>query len=217
MKKHDMVIGLAFLTVLLTVLLAVAVAVTQFGLSRVKHACDSLDPQTGIVLGVSGTVAILCSALIGHAIRSMKQREIDSRILGERVALYQALMESFEMLLSEEEPAGGRNGTDDLIAVEKGLFLRGNVTVNNEYRALLRLLSNPGADEKVLRSQITKLLLALRRDCGQPTKGMEGKDWSDLLRFASRLAASERSADSRPAHFTGADSAPPTHRLSPLG
>jgi hypothetical protein len=216
MKKHEMVIGLAFLTVLLAALVAAAVAVARFGLNRIEHAFDSLDPETGIVLGVSATVAILCSALIGRAIRSMKQCEIDSRAVAERVALYQALMEPLEMLISEE-PAGGRNGTGDLFAVEKALFLRGSVAVNNEYRALLQLLSNPGADEKVLRSQITKFLLALRRDCGQPTNGMEGEDWSDLVRFPSRLVASEQNASSRPAHFTGADSAPPTHRLSPSG
>ena len=70
-------------------------------------------------------------------------------------------MESLGVLVSEESN-GGRNGTGDLFAVEKALFLRGSVAVNNEYRALLRLLSDPGADEKVLRSQITKFLLALR-------------------------------------------------------
>ena len=114
--------------------------------------------------------------------RSAKQREIDSRLHSERAALYHALMESLGVLVSEES-TGGRNGTGDLFAVEKALFLRGSVAVNNEYRALLRLLSDPGADEKVLRSQITKFLLALRRDCGQSTYGLESEDWSDLVRF----------------------------------
>ena len=108
-----------------------------------------------------------------------------------------ALMESLGVLVSEES-TGGRNGTGDLFAVEKALFLRGSVAVNNEYRALLRLLSDPGADEKVLRSQITRFLLALRRDCGQSTYGLESEDWSDLVRFPSRQVASERNADSPP-------------------
>ena len=79
--------------------------------------------------------------------RSAKQREIDSRVHSERVALYHALMESLGVLGSEGSN-GGRNGTGDLFAVEKALFLRGSVAVNNEYRALLRPLSDPGADEK---------------------------------------------------------------------
>ena len=89
-------------------------------------------------------------------------------------------MESLVVLVSEKS-TGGRNGTGDLFAVEKALFLRGSMAVNNEYRALLRLWSNPAADEKVLRSQLTRFLLALRRDCGQPTYGLETEDWSDLV------------------------------------
>ena len=168
MKKNEMAIGLALLAAFLAALIAVGVAVARSSLNRINQAFDSVDPQTGIVLGVSAIVALLCSALIGRAIGSAKQREIDSRVHSERAALYHALMESLGVLVSEES-TGGRNGTVDLFAVEKALFLRGSVAVNNEYRALLRLLSDPGADEKVLRSQITRFLLALRRDCGQST------------------------------------------------
>ena len=216
MKKNEMAIGLALLAVFLAALIAVGVAVAQFGLSRINQAFDSLEPQTGIVLGVTTIVALLCSALIGRAIRSAKQREIDSRLHSDRAALYQALMESLVVLVSEKS-TGGRNGTGDLFAVEKALFLRGSVAVNNEYRALLRLLSDRGADEKVLRSQITRFLLALRRDCGQSTYGLESEDWSDLVRFPSRQVASERNGDCPPPHFPGARAAPPTHRLSPRG
>jgi hypothetical protein len=118
-------------------------------------------------------------------------------------------------VLGSEGSNGGRNGTGDLFAVEKALYLRGSVAVNNEYRALLRLWSDPGADEKVLKSEIARFLLALRRDCGQSTYGLESEDWSDLVRFPSRQVAPERNADSPPPHFTGVDAAPPTHRLSP--
>ena len=134
----------------------------------------------------------------------------------ERAALYQALMESLGVLVSEG-CTGGRNGTVDLFAVEKALFLRGSVAVNNEYRELSRLLSDPRADGKVLQSQITEFLLAMRRDCGQSTYGLENKDWSDLVRFLPRRVAPERDAVSPPGHFTGADAVPPTHRLSPRG
>jgi hypothetical protein len=201
MKKNEIVIRLVFLAALI----AAGVAVAQLGLSRINQAFDSLDPKTGTVLGVSAIVALLCSALIGRAIRSAKQREIDSHVHSQRAALYQALMESLGVLVSEGSN-GGRNGTGDLFAVEKALFLRGSAAVNNQYRMLLRLLSDPGADETVLRSQITRFL-----------HGLESEDWSDLVRFPSRLVASERNAGTRPAHFTGADSAPPTHRLSPRG
>jgi hypothetical protein len=216
MKKNEMVISLALLAVFLAALIAAGVAVARFGLSRINQAFDGLDPQTGIVLGGSAIVALLCSALIGRAIRSAKQGEIDSHLRSERVALYHALMESLGVLVSEGS-TGGRNGAGDLFAVEKALFLRGSVAVNNEYRALLRLLSDPRADEKVLRSQITRFLIALRRDCGQSTYGLESEDWSDLVCFTSRQVAPERNADSPPPHFPGARAAPPTHRLSPRG
>jgi hypothetical protein len=216
MKKNEMAIGLALLAVFLAALIAAGVAVTRSSLDRINQAFESLDPQTGIVLGVSAVIALLCSALIGRAIGSAKQREIDSHLRSERVALYHALMESLGVLVSEESN-GGRNGTVDLFAVEKALFLRGSVAVNNEYRALLRLLSDRGADEKVLRSQITRFLLALRRDCGQSPYGLEGEDWSDLVCFPSRQVASEQDAGTPPPHFAGVDAAPPTHRLSPRG
>jgi hypothetical protein len=175
-----------------------------------------LDPQTDIVLGVNAIIAFLCSALIGRAICSAKQREIESHLRSERVALYYALRESLVVLVSEKS-TGGRNGTGDLFAVEKALFLRGSVAVNNEYRALLQLLSDPRADEKILRSQITRFLLALRRDCGQSTYGLESEDWSDLVRFPSRQVAPERNGDCPPPHFASARAAPPTHRLSTRG
>ena len=211
-----MVISLASLAVFLAALIAAPVAVARFGISSIHQALDGLDPQTGVVLGVSAIVALLCATLIACAICSAKQSEIDSHLRSERVALCQALMELLGVLGSEGSN-GGRNGTGDLFAVEKALYLRGSVAVNNEYRALLRLLSDPAADEKVLRSQITKLLLALRRDCGQSPYGLESEDWWDLVRFPSRQVASERNGDCPPQHFPGARAAPPTHRLSPRG
>jgi hypothetical protein len=140
-EKNEMVISLALLAVFLVALIAAGVTVARFSLSRINQAFDGLDPQTSIVLGVSATVALLCSALIGRAIHSAKQREIDSRVHSDRVAQYQALMESLGVLVSEESTSG-RNGTVDLFALEKALFLRGSVAVNNEYRALLRLMSD---------------------------------------------------------------------------
>ena len=214
MKKNEIVIGFAFLIVFLAALIGAGVAVARFGLSRTNQAFHSLDPQTGIVLGVSAIVALLCSALIGRAICSAKQREIDSHVHKERVALCLPLMESL-VFPALEESIGSRNGTDDLLAAEMAFFLRGSVAANNEYRALLRLLSEPEADEKVLRSKITRFLLAMRRDCGQSTYGLENEDWSDLVRLEPRQVVSKAKADSPSPHFIGADSAPPTHRLSP--
>jgi hypothetical protein len=175
-----------------------------------------VDPQTAIVLGVGTILALLCSALVGRAIHSAKQREIDSRLQSERAALYQELMELLTVRVSEG-PIDGRNGMDDLFAVEKALFLRGSVAVNKECRALLKLLSGPGADEKVLRSQITKLLLALRRDCGQSAYGLESEDWSHLLGFPPVKNTSQQNARTTPAALTNANAASPAHSLSPRG
>ncbi len=216
MKRNEMVIGLAILTVFLAALIAAGVAVARFGLSGVNQAFESLDPKTGVVLGASAIVALLCSALIGRTIRSAKQREVDRHVHSERAVLYHALMES---LLVSEGASFERNDAGDLVGVEKALFLRGSVAVNKEYRALSRLFSDPGADEKVLRSQITRFLLALRRDCGQSTYGLENQDWSDLVRFPlpSGHVSPDRTTASHPTSYPGVDAAPPTHRLSPGG
>ena len=143
---------------------------------------------------------------------------MQSHLHSERAVLYQALMESLVVRVSEGS-TGGRNGTGGLLGVEKALFLRGSVAANNEYRGLLRLLSDPGADEKVLRSHITRFLLALRRDCGQSAYGLENKDWSDLVQFpfSSEHVSPDRTTASHPTSYHGVDAAPPTHRLSPRG
>jgi hypothetical protein len=78
-------------------------------------------------------------------------------------------------------------------------------------------MSDQGADEKVLRNQITSFLLALRRDCGQSTYGLESEDWSDLVGMPSGQGASEQNAGTPLSHFTVFDAAPPIHRLSPRG
>lgn len=101
--------------------------------------------------------------------------------------------------------------------MEKALFLRSSVPVNSEYRALLRLWCNAEADEKALRSQVTRFLLALRRDCGQSTYGLKNEDWSDLV-VSRRVKLLLNEMQIPPTqHFPGADAAPPTHRLSPRG
>jgi hypothetical protein len=201
MKKSEIIFGLAFFTLFLGALIVVGLTVAQFGLNRIKQALDGLDSQTGIVLGVSAIVAFLCSALIGGAIRSAKRREVESHLHNERVALYHAIIESLVVLVSETS-ACSLNGRAELLLLENALFLRGSVTVNNEYRVLLRLLSDPGVDEKDLRTQISRFLVALRRDCGQSASGLAGQDWSELLLFPARQVASERSAGSAPAQFT---------------
>jgi hypothetical protein len=216
MRNKQIPIGLALIAVFLAAVIAAGVTVAQFGLNRINQAFDSLDPQSGIILGTSAIVALLCSALIGRSIGTAKKREIDSHVHSERAALYEALMASLVVLVSEAS-RGGRNGTGDLSAVEKALFLRGSVSVNNQYRAILRLVSETRADEKVLRSQITKFLIALRQDCGQATHGLENEDWSNLVHFPALQVASERTSGTQAEHFAGADAAPPAHRLSPRG
>jgi hypothetical protein len=193
----------------------------RVSLSRNLASTESIKPSTGWTLqlascwALSAIVALLCTALIGRAIRSAKKRESDSHVQCERAALYEALMALLVALVSGS--SGGRNGKGDLSAVERALFLRGSVSVNNEYRRLLRLLSEPGADEKVVRSQITRFFLTLRRECGGSTYGLEDEDWSDLVRLPMHRAPSERSSGAPSAHFTAADAAPPAHRLSPRG
>jgi len=87
MRKYKTSIGLAFLAVFLAGLTAAGLVVARFGLSRINQAFDGLDSQTSVALAVSAIVAFICSAWIGRAIGSAKQREIDSRVHSERAAI----------------------------------------------------------------------------------------------------------------------------------
>ena len=62
------------------------------------------------------------------------------------------------------------------------LLLRGSVKVLEAYLELQRLQADPATGAPAIRAQINRLLLAMRRDCGMETFGLENKDWSGCLR-----------------------------------
>jgi hypothetical protein len=176
--KKKMIADFVLLAALLATLVA-AVACARFGLGRIYKEFNSLDHQVGIVLGVNAIVVLLCSAIFGRAIRSVKQSEMQSQRQRQKTEIYKVSMESLESHLIGQ--------TQELAGLEKTLFLIGSATVLKEYRSLFTMLSKASPDESQCRTQINRVLLAMRRDCGLSTYGLENEDWSDLLRTATSI------------------------------
>lgn len=184
MKKTRIAMAVIVITAIIAFILIALVSGIGFILERLRWVLGALDPQVGIVLGVSSIVALLCAWLIAGAIRSAIRRNLDGRKHSQLAAGYQVLIKSLaeQLAVRPKARSTGMTGFVGLLTPEHTMFLHGDVAVNKEYRALMHLWCDPEADEEVVRSQITRLLLAMRRDCGSPTHGLEGEDWTFLLR-----------------------------------
>ena len=174
MKKTQTVATIIVITGIVALIIVAVIGGIRFSVGSIRRIFDSLDPQVGIILGVACVVALLCAWIIAAAIRSAKQREIQSRIGWERASLYQAVLEHL---------AARFTGSDDgLPTPEKALLLKASAPVLKEYRVLLSMLSDVNAGVEQINQQVNRLVLAMRRDSGLSTYGMENEDWSAWLR-----------------------------------
>jgi hypothetical protein len=140
----------------------------RFGMGSIRRIFDSLDQQVGIILGVACIVAFLCACIIAAAIRSAKQREIQSRTATERASLYEAVLESL---------VGRLSGSLEQPALKEALLLKASTSVLKEYRLLLSMLSDVNSDYEQRKRQVNRLLLVMRRDCGLSSYGLDNEDW----------------------------------------
>lgn len=201
MKRGDWFVG----AVLITAVIAAMVGAVVFGLSKIQHIFDGLDPQAGMILGVSAAVLFLCSALIAAAIRAAGRR--DARIWrhNERARIYQALLDTLVIRVDDVTGAA--------LPLARTLFLIGSAPVLKEYRTLVQMLSAGNDGDERLRKQVNRLMLAMRRDAGESTFGLENEDWSGWLQNPAPYKASQGTngaASTQPPDF-----APPAQRLSP--
>jgi hypothetical protein len=171
MKKTQTVATVIVITSMVALIIVVVIGGIRFGVGSIRRIFDSLDPQTGIILSVACVVALLCTWISAAAIRSAKQREIQSRIATERVSVYQEVLESLV----------ARSSDHGLPAPEKALLLKASVPVLKEYRVLLSTLSDVNAGVQKIDQQVNRLVLAMRRDAGLSTHGLENEDWSHWL------------------------------------
>jgi hypothetical protein len=201
MKRSDLFIG----AVLISAVIAATVVAVKFGLGKIQHIFDGLDPQAGIILGVSAAVLFLCSTLIAAAIRAAGRR--DARIWrhNERARIYQALLDTLAIRADELTGAA--------LPLTRTLFLIGSAPVLKEYRTLVQMLSAGDDGDERLRKQVNRLMLAMRRDAGESTFGLENEDWSGWPQTPAPNKASQGTngaASTQPPDF-----APPAQRLSP--
>jgi hypothetical protein len=174
MKKTQTVATIIVITGIVALIIVAVIGGIRFSVGSIRRIFDSLDPQTGIILGVACLVALLCAWIIAAAIRSAKQRGIQSRIGSERASLYEAVMEHLAARF-----AGSSNG---LPTPEKALLFKASAPVLKEYRVLLSMLSDVNAEVGQISKQVNRLVLAMRRDAGLSTYGLANEDWSRWLR-----------------------------------
>src|SRR5688572_3676361 len=155
MKKSELFVGF----VLITAIIAAAVAAVKLGLGKIQHIFDSLDPQVGIILGVSAAVLFLCSGLIGAAIRAAGHHEARVWRRNERARIYRALLDTLAIRTDDAMGAA--------LPLTRSLFLIGGAPVLKEYRTLIHMLSAGNDGDERLIKQVNRLLLAMRRDVGE--------------------------------------------------
>jgi hypothetical protein len=174
MKKTQTVATIIVITGMVALIIVAVISGIRFSVGSIRRIFDSLNPQASIILSVACVVALLCAWMIAAAIRSAKQREIQSRIATERVNLYKEVLESLPGRFS-----GSPERSPEL---ERAQFLKASAPVLKEYRLLLGMLSDVNAEVEQINHQVNRLLLAMRRDCGLSTYGLEKEDWSRWLR-----------------------------------
>jgi hypothetical protein len=202
MKRGELFVG----AVLMMALVAATIVAMKFGFGKIQHIFAGLDPQAGIILGVSAAVLFMCSALIAAAIRVAGRREARTWRHKERARLYRAFLDTLAIRADDLEGAAS--------PLTSALFLLGSTRVLEEYRTLVHMLSGRDADDERLRKQVNRLMLAMRRDAGESTFGLENEDWLAWLKNGAPEKASQLTNDAAKPHPP--DFAEAAHsRLSP--
>jgi hypothetical protein len=204
MKKTQTVATLIVITGIVALIIVAVVSGIRFSVGSIRRIFDSLDPQAGIILGVACTVALLSAWIIAAGIRSAKQREIESRTAIQRASLYEAVLESLAARLS---------GSLDQPALKEALFLKASAPVLKEYRLLLSMLSDVNAEVEKINQQVNRQLLAMRRDAGLSTYGLENENWSAWLRNAMETRADQHNGISMQTPRLGVQGSGVAHRL----
>jgi hypothetical protein len=202
MRKSELMAGI----VLLSAVLAVLVVAIKLGVDEIQHIFDSLDSQIGTILGVGAVVLLLCSAMIATAVRGTGRRENELWRQSERARIYQAMLEALA------NRAGDLTGTGSPFSTT--LFLIGSAPVVKEYRTFIHMVSGRNAAEERVRKQVNRLMLAMRRDVGESTFGLEHEDWSGWLQSLVATKSSQESNGAAPIRPSDFDFAEPAHRLS---
>jgi hypothetical protein len=156
----------------------------------------SLDFQVGIVTSVAALVVLLSAVVIASAIKRVKRAESIPPLSGERAALYDRIFRAWSVLLAED-----RHLTDEALrslkaemsALESGLGLIASPEVIKAYLALRGAKGGSPTQNGELRTQLGRLLVAMRRDLGASAPDL---DENELLTvFLSEANPSAHAVD----------------------
>jgi len=204
MKKTQMAAAIIVITGMVALIIVAVIGGIRFGVGSIRRIFDSLDPQVGIILGVACMVALLCAWIIAAAIRSARRRDIESRTATQRAGLYKEVLESLSVRLS---------GSLEQPALKEALLLKASTAVLKEYNLLLTMLSDVSVDIEEVNQQVNRLVLAMRRDSGLSTYGLEKEDWSRWVWNPMETRDDQHNGSSMQAARLGVQGGGVAHRL----
>jgi hypothetical protein len=174
MKTKSNVVAVVAIIIVTLSIIVVSTVMIRLALGGLRHTWNALDDQAGIILALASVVVLLSTSLIASAIRSTKAQRVKIRTAAKRQELYENVLETLSPFLQR------RSG--EPLLTHTSLLLRASTPVLKEYRSLLTLLSNTHVEPQEVYRQGTRLLLAMRRDCGLSNYGLETEEWSTFFR-----------------------------------
>ncbi len=167
MKRTHRIAALLVIGIIAVLIVVGLVSGIGFSLDQIQRTFGVLEPQVGIVLAVACLTVFLAAWLVASAIRSSKQREIDARLAHDRSQIYEAVLEVVH--------AGDHGSPSDrrLPDRDAAMRLRAGVDVLREYTDWLVIQSGEPSDPEKLAAKKHSLLVAMRRDLGVDTFGVE--------------------------------------------
>lgn len=144
-----------------------------------------MDPQVATVTGVASVVVLLAALLVASSIRQASKQNRTNQFQADKAATYKLFINTWSSLLRERAGRvshGAAPLPDALQTLHQSLALYGSPAVIKAHAALRALLKESGTQNpELLKSQLAKALLEVRKDLGSDTRGLAAEALQDLL------------------------------------
>ena len=174
-------------------LLALGVG-TFYMLRFLAGVAASLDFQVGIVTSVAALVVLLSAVVIASAIKRVKRTESVHPMSGERAALYDRILRSWSLWLVDDRPFAKEALKDlkaELSGLENGLVLIASPEVIRAYLALRDVKGGRPKQNGELRTQLGRLIVAMRRDVMASGPDLNGNELLSVVFSEAGLQENE--------------------------
>lgn len=161
MNNRELFVG----TALFGSLVAVGIIAIKFGMLAILRSLSKLDPRSTVILVLISAALLLCSFIIAGAIRAAGRQSADAARNAQRARFYQSLLDAVG------DPSG--TGSELNANWEATLFLIAGTSVVREFRKWKDLAKRGESTSPETARQFHRLVLAMRRDLGQSTAGLE--------------------------------------------